>query len=791
MSSESINVKRLRTEPKNYNFNRNYTVKRAKSESSGVKRKATNYGVQTTIFDSGAYSIKHGNINMNSPIVIPNSIIKAKAERKRPFIGSQLEDCRDLSGLYYLLPCERGYITKWDVQKPIWDYVFHSQPLEDHCVIMTQPMFNFRSIQECMDEIFFEEYEVQSLLRANPTDLAYHAHIQSDINDSLPPCIVVDSGFSFTHIVPYIDGKKYFPSMIRIDIGGKLLTNYMKDIISYRQLHVMEETYVINQVKEDSCFVSANLRADMKVAQQSGLKNSIVRNYVLPDFNNIRRGFIQEPGTKLNEIAEGCQILRLNNERFTVPELLLHPSNIGMECMGIAEAIAKCIKNCPLKFQASLAKNIVLIGGNANFPGYKERIYSDVRSMLPYHFQLNVYKPDNPVTYPWSGGKTISKSSHFEKLIVSKHDYEEYGSNLTFRRFNDMKNADYDDDIDYEDPVQKVSLLANIKGRSIFGKFDIEDEESDLVVSDENKSNESPSTENESKKESDSDQPLKKEEETAVNIQTSNEPTTTNNPGPQIQIVALQSQLGVKLAMNSNVSNVSSSNGVHSVIKTSKKPLDLANCVTLEDILKAAGNKDIKICSAPNLVRTIPLQTNPQQNIIRMVAPNGNQSIRQVVRIHHYPQQAVIKNITLNNSNSNITLGNNSNITINNQNFTINNQKIAINNNSSSRSGGIQTQSILRLPVSTTQTVNGQQITILPRSSINPILTQIPVSVSTSGSPQILRLNYTVPKLTAIKPQTQEPSTSVLKDLYPATSSEQQKTDKTVVLVKQVFLKKN
>lgn len=52
----------------------------------------------------------------------------------------------------------------------------------------------------------------------------------------------------------------------------------------------MEETYVINQVKEDTCFVSLDLKKDMKTALSSAEDNSIVKNYVLPDFNNIRRG---------------------------------------------------------------------------------------------------------------------------------------------------------------------------------------------------------------------------------------------------------------------------------------------------------------------------------------------------------------------------------------------------------------------------------------------------------------------------------------------------------------------
>lgn len=55
----------------------------------------------------------------------------------------------------------------------------------------------------------------------------------SEVPDSLC-CLVVDSGYSFTHIAPYIKGKKVKRGVRRIDVGGKLLTNHLKDIISYR-----------------------------------------------------------------------------------------------------------------------------------------------------------------------------------------------------------------------------------------------------------------------------------------------------------------------------------------------------------------------------------------------------------------------------------------------------------------------------------------------------------------------------------------------------------------------------
>lgn len=100
---------------------------------------------------------------------------------------------------------------------------------------------------------------------------------------------------------------------------------------------------------------------------------------------------MQEKGDPLEN--ENCQILRLNNERFTVPEILLHPSNIGMECMGLAEAIVKSIKSCPKKYQSSLSNNILFIGGNTKFLGFKNRIFSEIRSLIPYHWKLNVTLP--------------------------------------------------------------------------------------------------------------------------------------------------------------------------------------------------------------------------------------------------------------------------------------------------------------------------------------------------------------------------------------------------------------
>ena len=68
--------------------------------------------------------------------------------------------------------------------------------------------------------------------------------------------VVVDVGFSFTHVVPFFDGQPLLSAAKRINVGGKALTNYLKELVSYRSLNMMDETYLMEYIKDQLCFVS-------------------------------------------------------------------------------------------------------------------------------------------------------------------------------------------------------------------------------------------------------------------------------------------------------------------------------------------------------------------------------------------------------------------------------------------------------------------------------------------------------------------------------------------------------
>lgn len=80
----------------------------------------------------------------------------------------------------------------------------------------------------------------------------------------------------------------------------------------------------------------------------------------------------------------------MNNERFAVPELLFHPSDIGIQQMGISEAIVHVIQQFPSEVQSHLYKNVLLIGGSCNLPNFKERVEKDVRTMAPAECDVRI-----------------------------------------------------------------------------------------------------------------------------------------------------------------------------------------------------------------------------------------------------------------------------------------------------------------------------------------------------------------------------------------------------------------
>ncbi|OAD72074.1 hypothetical protein PHYBLDRAFT_134449 [Phycomyces blakesleeanus NRRL 1555(-)] len=384
--------------------------------------------------------------------LVQNAIIRGRTDN-RSFIGDQLDDCSDFSSLFYRLPFERGFLTNWGVERTIWDRLYKNVlkvDSKESRLVITEPCFNLPTIQEAYDQMIFEEYEFASCYRTIGPQLCIFNDLGSLFGDkpgSVPDCsVVVDSGFSFTHIVPFVKGKPVAKAIRRINLGGKLLTNQLKETVSFRHYDMMEETYIINQVKETCCFVSRDIYSDLDICRKSYRENTIIQEYVLPDFTHHSQGHVRPKQEKQKQSDQTLdrsvdQILPMNNERFMIPEILFNPSDIGMNQAGIPEAISQAIEACEPEYHGLLYANIVLVGGNAKLNGYRERIEQDLRVMVPSEYELRLAVPEDPIGYAWKGGNRLASlgtKADLQKRFVTRKEYMEYGSDICRRRFNSL-----------------------------------------------------------------------------------------------------------------------------------------------------------------------------------------------------------------------------------------------------------------------------------------------------------------------------------------------------------------
>lgn len=244
-----------------------------------------------------------------------------------------------------------------------------------------------------------------------------------------------------------------------MDLGGKALTNYLKELVSYRSLNVMDETLLIDDAKEKLCFVSLDVPRDLRLASLSFKDNPFRCSYILPDGITYKKGFVKD----LDEARRYCSLpvegeldkkdgdsgidkdrkkpelsqneFALTNERFLVPEMLFHPIDLGMNQAGLAECIVRAAQACHPYIQPVLYQSIILTGGSTLFPRFAERLQRELRPLVPEEYQVKIISQENPILGVWRGGSVLASSPDFESMCVTKSEYEEMGSARCRRRF--------------------------------------------------------------------------------------------------------------------------------------------------------------------------------------------------------------------------------------------------------------------------------------------------------------------------------------------------------------------
>lgn len=263
--------------------------------------------------------------------------------------------------------------------------------------------------------------------------------------------LIVDAGHSHTTITPLYQGRPLHTACRRLEVGGKTLTNQMKELIS-RTFDVHREDWLVGEIKEDVCYVSQSFNEDLEKVWKGGrydrreIDPSIVVDYVLPDYETIKRGFVRPHDASVNlrnralgigtEGGRREHILTIGNERFVAPELLFTPTDIGMQQEGVCGTILQSLDALPAGLRQAFLVNIVVVGGTSKISGLVERLEAELRSMVDDDLLVRVARATDPIKNAWLGGARMAQDEELmKKLVVTRAEYLEHGDLWVRRKF--------------------------------------------------------------------------------------------------------------------------------------------------------------------------------------------------------------------------------------------------------------------------------------------------------------------------------------------------------------------
>ena len=361
---------------------------------------------QALVIDNGSGMVKAGFAGDDAPRAVFPSIVgranKTKLMLNTPqedsFVGDEVQAKRGILSINY--PIEQGIVTHWENMEKIWHHTFYDQlrvAPEEYSLLLTEPPLNPKRNREKMCQIMFENFKVGRMYIAIQAVLSLYAAGRTN-------GIVLDSGDGVTHAVPIYEGFAPSNAIIRLDLAGRDLTDYLMKLLKERGhcFTTSAEREIVRDMKEKLGFVSLDFEQDLRNTPSS---SSIEKSYELPD----------------------GQVITIGNERFRCSEALFQPSFLGLESAGIHETIFNSIRKCDVDVRKELYGNIVLSGGSTMFPGLVDRVRKELTSLAPSTMNIRIIAPDERKYSVWIGGSILASLSNFQQICISKIEYEETG----------------------------------------------------------------------------------------------------------------------------------------------------------------------------------------------------------------------------------------------------------------------------------------------------------------------------------------------------------------------------
>lgn len=366
------------------------------------------------VIDSGSAVLKAGHAGDDAPrTAFPNvigrrnlhadeALAHGNNKNKNFFVGDEAVAKR--STLALNSPMDRGIVSNWQDMEDVWHHTFYEElkcSPEYYNVIMTEAPLTPKPNREKITQVMFETFSASSLYVLNQAVAAQFA-------SGYTSGVVVSSGDGVTHVVPIYYGHALDYATMKLDIGGRDLTEFMGRLLLERG-HTVTYSEVLRDAKEQRCHVAVDFEQEL---QEINAGSHLQTSYELPDGDMITIG----------------------DAKIRCPEAMFQPSLLGMESAGVHELVHAAIMKCHENMRKFMYSNIVLAGGNTMFDGFSDRLANEMKALAGPDMKPKIIAPPERKYSPWIGASILGSLSTYPGMWIAKKEYEEYGPNIVHRK---------------------------------------------------------------------------------------------------------------------------------------------------------------------------------------------------------------------------------------------------------------------------------------------------------------------------------------------------------------------